>query len=172
MPFSMGGRRWLVLSIAVVCGCNGAPTTGPAPISAPVPVTPAVTVRSCMEPPTIEIGQSQSGTLKSSGSACFLQREPVDGWQLNLTAPALLQIDLKMGAYFAHLVLADAQLTPLAESFTNGIRGATLRSQLPAGRYIIWVGADGDDAGYELSVTAVPSGVAVIPGAALKSRPE
>ena len=165
MHFSRGSRRWLVLFIAVVCGCNGAPTTGPAPISVPVPVTPALTVRSCMEPPTIEIGQSQSGTLKSSGSACFLQREPVDGWQLNLTAPALLQIDLKMGAYFAHLVLADAQLTPLAESFTNGVRGATLRSQLPAGRYIIWVGADGDDAAYELSVTAVPSGVAVIPGA-------
>jgi hypothetical protein len=70
-----------------------------------------------------------------------------------------------MGAYFAHLVIADAQLTPLAESFTNGSRGAALRSQLPAGRYIIWVGADGDDAAYELSVTAVPSGVAVIPGA-------
>ena len=155
MPFSMGSRRWLVLSIAVVCGCNGAPTTGPAPV--PVPVTPVVTVRSCTEPPAIEIGQTRSGGL-GWNTACRLQSEPVDGWQLNLTAPALLQIDLKMSDYFAHLVIADAQLTPLAESFTNGSRGATLRSQLPAGRYIIWVGADGDDAAYELSVTAVPSG--------------
>ena len=81
-------------------------------------------------------------------------------------------ITVDTGGTFSDLVLADAQLSPLAESFTNGTRGATLRSQLPAGRYIIWVGADGDDAAYELSVTAVPSGVAVIPGAALKNRPE
>ena len=172
MHFSRGSRRWLVLFIAVVCGCNGAPTTGPAPVPVSIPVTPSVTVRSCTEPPAIEIGQTRSGGILGSNTPCRLQSEPVDGWQLNLTAPALLQIDLKMGAYFAHLVIADAQLTALAESFTNGSRGATLRSQLPAGRYIIWVGADGDDAGYELSVTAVPSGVAVIPGAALKSRPE
>jgi hypothetical protein len=146
---------------------------GPAPVSVPisVPVTSPAAVRSCTEPPIIEIGQSRSGSVTSSASSCFLKSEPVEGWQLNLRAPAILQIDLKSSDYFAHLVLADAhaQLTPLAESFSGGGR-ATLRSQLLAGRYIIWVGADGDDAGYELSVTAVPSGIAVIPGAALKNH--
>lgn len=166
-PILMRGRRWIVcLSIAVAWGCDGEPTTRPAPV--PVPVTPAVTVRSCTEPLAIEIGQTRSGGL-GSNTACRLQGEPVDGWQLNLTAPALLQIDLKMSDYFAHLVLTDAQLTPLIQSYRNTMQGVTLRSQLPAGRTIIWVGADGDDGGYELSVTAVPSGVSVIPGAASKA---
>ena len=117
---------------------------------------------SCTQLPTIEVGQARTGTL-SSNTICFLRGEPVDGWRLNLTAPALLQIDLNFADYFAHLVITDAELRPIAESYRNTMQGVTLRSQLAAGSYIIWVGADGDDGAYDLYVNAVPSGASRLP---------
>ena len=109
---------------------------------------------------TIELGQVRSGYL-ASAATCLLLDEPADGWQINLTAPTLLQIDLKSDLYFGHVMLTDAQLTRLDQGYHK-----TLRRQLPAGSYIVWVAADGDDGAYELSVNAVPSGSEAVPGVA------
>jgi hypothetical protein len=108
---------------------------------------------------TIGIGETRTGFLSSCAS--LLLGEPADGWHFTVSAPALLQFDLKSSLYFAHLVLTDAQMRPVAraEYYTASASGLiTLRSQLAAGSYIIWVGADGDDGGYQLSVNAVSSG--------------
>ena len=97
---------------------------------------------------TIEIGQSRTGVLSSSAD-CLLVSEPAQGWQFSVTAPALVQIDLATNLYFAHFALTDIQLRPIDQARN------TLRKQLSAGTYIVWVAADSDDGEYALSIKAV-----------------
>jgi hypothetical protein len=100
---------------------------------------------------TIGVGETRSGSLRST--ACLLNGEPADGWQFTVTAPALLQIDVTIDLYFRHLVLTDAELRPLAQAeAAYTAQGLTLRRELAAGSYIVWILADGDDGAYVISI--------------------
>jgi hypothetical protein len=99
---------------------------------------------------TIEIGKTRQGYLNSS-TACLLSEEPADGWLFNVAVPESLQIDVAITLYFAHVVLTDAKLKPLA----TGVRtahGVTIRRELPPGSYIVWILADFEDGAYQLSI--------------------
>ncbi|MGH7552964.1 MAG: Ig-like domain-containing protein [Longimicrobiales bacterium] len=101
---------------------------------------------------TIGIGETRSGSLRSE-TACLLNGEPADGWQFTVTAPALLQIDVTINLYFRHLVLTDAELRPLAQAeAVYTAQGLTLRRELAAGSYIVWILADSDDGDYAISI--------------------
>ena len=113
-------------------------------------VSPPVVGATCTQAPgTVGIGETRVGSLSSSGDCLFLLGEPSQAWQLNVTAPTPLQIDLSSDDYFAHFAITDTQLKTLAAADN------TLRIALPAGTYIVWVAADFDDASYSLSVKAI-----------------
>jgi hypothetical protein len=100
----------------------------------------------------LKIGETGYGNLNSNED-CMLDGEPVEGWQVDVNGPTSVQIDLQFGDYFAHLLLTDAQLRPIAGGY--GVK--SLRSTFLAGTYIIWVGADFDDGPYQLSIKQVES---------------
>ena len=99
----------------------------------------------------IEVGETRHETLRSSTTPCSYAGEPADSWQLNLAAPASLEIALtSLSLYFGHLIVTDAELRPVAVA--PYWPKPVLRREFPAGRYIVWVLADFDDGDYELSV--------------------